>query len=267
MRYIAGALAVLIAPIVLAQNAASPAFEVVSIKPHNPAIDYTSSGLDGLEWTATNFSLLLLVRAAYPGYTDEGRIIAGEPWMRETRFEVRAKGVGPLAYPAVHGMIQRMLADRFRLRTHFESRSFDVYVARLTSADGSPGRWLVPTAPECLEVREKGGPPPSSCERLVKAREAEGGRRAFTLLALSLPNIFQVFRQVGGFDRPIVDRTGLSGPYDVSVRYDSANSVDVPAGGVSLMTAARDQLGLRFDRARESLDVLVIDSATLPEPD
>jgi uncharacterized protein (TIGR03435 family) len=59
----------------------------------------------------------------------------------------------------------------------------------------------------------------------------------------------------------------LSGPYDVSVRYDSANSVDVPAGGVSLMTAARDQLGLRFDRARESLDVLVIDSATLPEPD
>src|SRR4030095_14963760 len=145
MRYIAGALAVLIAPIVFAQAAASPAFEVVSIKPHNPAIDYTSSGMDGVEWTATNFSLLLLVRAAYPGYTDEGRIIAEEPWMRETRFEIRAKGTTPLAYPAVYGMLQRMLVDRFRLRTHVESRSFDVYVARLTSADGSPGQWLVPT--------------------------------------------------------------------------------------------------------------------------
>ena len=267
MRYLAGVLAVLIAPIVVAQNAAVPAFEVVSIKPHNPALNHTSSGLDGLEWTATNFSLLLLVRAAYPDHSDEGRIIAGEQWMRETTFDIRAKGAGLLAYPAVHGMIQRLLADRFRLRTHLESRSFDVYVARLTRSDGSPGPWLVPTAPECLEVRQKGVPPPSSCERLVKAREAEGGRRAFTLLALSLPDIFQVFRQVGGFDRPIVDRTGLTGRYDVSVRYEAANPLEAPAGGVSLATAAREQLGVRFDPGRETLDVLVIDSATRPEPD
>lgn len=125
----------------------------------------------------------------------------------------------------------------------------------------------MPTAPECLEVRERDVPPPPSCERLVKAREADGGRQAFTLLALSLPGIFQVFRQVGGFDRPIVDRTGLSGPYDVSVRYDAANSLDVPTGGVSLVTAARDQLGLRFDQGREMLEVIVIDSAERPTPD
>jgi uncharacterized protein (TIGR03435 family) len=267
MRYLAGVLAVVLAPVVLAQNAASPAFEVVSIKPHNPAFDYTSSGMDGLEWTATNFSLLLLVRAASPGYTDEGRIIVGEQWMRETRFDIRAKGVGPLAYPAVYDMLRRMLAERFRLRMHFESRPFDVYVARLTRADGTPGRWLTPTAPDCVEAHQKILPLPSSCERLVRARAAEGGGRALTFLALPMPGIFQVFRQVGGFDRPIVDRTGLSGPYDVSVRYDSANPVDVPAGGVSLMTAARDQLGLQFDRGWEPLDVLVIDSATLPTPD
>ncbi|MGH9237538.1 MAG: TIGR03435 family protein [Vicinamibacterales bacterium] len=267
MRYLSGVLAVLVAPIVFAQDAASPAFDVVSIKPHNPALHYTSSGSDGVEWTATNFSLLLLLREAYPDYNDEGRIVVSEPWMRQTTFDIRAKGTGVLAYPALHGMIQRLLADRFRLRAHTESRSFDVYVARLTRPDGTPGPWLVPTPPECVETREKEAPRPSSCERLVKAREAEGGRRALTLLALTVPDIFQVFRQVGGFDRPVVDRTGLIGRYDVSVRYEAANPLDAPTGGVSLTTAAREQLGVRFDPGREMLDVLVIDSAIRPEPD
>ena len=266
MRHVAGVLILLFAPSLLAQNS-SPAFEVVSIKPHNPAIDYTSSGLDGLEWTATNFSLLQLAGAAYPGYAGEGRIIASEQWMRETTFEVRAKGTGPLFYPGVYTMLRTMLADRFRLRTHVEQRLFDIYIARLTRADGSPGQWLTPTSPDCLDARQKGLPQPPSCERLVKAREIEGGRRAFTLLALSLPDIFAVFRSVGGFDRPIVDRTGLTGLYDMSVRYDSASPLGVPPGGVSLPTAARDQLGVRFDPGREMLDVLVIDSAALPAPD
>ena len=266
MRYIVGALAVLLAPVVAAQNPPS-AFEVVSIKAHNPKVEYTSSGIDGTEWTATNFSLVRLVAAAYSEYSDEGRIAGGEPWMRTTTFDIRGKGAQPLAYPSVYTMLRGMLANRFHLRTHVESRPFDVYVARLTRADGSPGPWLVPTAPECVEAREKRLARPSSCERLVKAREAEGGKRAFTLLELPVSGIFSVFRQVGGFDRPIVDRTGLIGLYDVSVRYDAADPLAVPTGGASLMTAALEQLGVRFDPGREMLDVLVIDSARMPEPD
>jgi uncharacterized protein (TIGR03435 family) len=264
--YIAGALAVLCAPLAAAQNASS-VFDLVSIKPHNPKVEYTSSGVEGSEWIATNFSLVLLVAAAYPEYSDEGRIVVGEPWMRTTTFDIRAKAAQPVAYPSAYTMLRGILTNRFRVVTHVESRSFDVYVARLTRIDGSPGPWLVPTTPECVEAREKRLARPSSCDRLVKAREAEGGRRAFTLLALPMSGIFCVFRQVGGFDRPIVDRTGLTGPYDVSVRYDAADPLAVPTGGTSLATAARDQLGVRFDPAREPLDVLVIDSARMPEPD
>lgn len=266
MRYIVGAFAVLLASIGAAQNAPS-AFEVVSIKPHNPKIEYASSGVEGSDWTATNFSLLLLVRAAYPEHSDEGRVMVSEPWMRTTTFDIRAKAAEPLAYPSAYTMLRGMLANRFRLRTHVESRLFDVYVARLTRADGSPGAWLVPTAPECIEARENRLARPSSCERLVKAREAEGGKRAFTLLELPMSGIFSVFRQVGGFDRPIVDRTGLTGLYDVSVRYDAADPLAVPTGGASLRTAALDQLGIRFDPGREMLDVLVIDSARMPDAD
>jgi uncharacterized protein (TIGR03435 family) len=265
MRYVVSVLAVLLAAVVSAQT--GQAFDVVSIKPHNPALTYTASGAEGSEWTATNFSLVRLVAAAYPEYSDEGRIVGGEPWMRQTTFDVRAKGAEPIAYPAVHKMIERMLTERFRLRTHMESRPFDVYIARLTRPDGVPGEWLVPTAPECVEAREKRVARPSSCERLVRAREAEGGRRALTLLEQPMSSIFGVFRQVGGFDRPIVDRTGLTGLYDMSVRYEAANPLEAPAGGASLTTAAREQLGVRFDPGREMLDVLVIDSASRPEPD
>ena len=250
-----------------AQQAAAPAFDVVSIKPHNPALTFTSSNAEGSEWTATNFSLLLLVAAAYPEYGDEGRIIVGEAWMRQATFDIRAKDTEPVTYPAVQKKIAQMLTDRFRLRTHVESRLFDVYIARLTNTDGSPGPWLTPTAPDCVEAREKDLPRPASCERLVKARAAEGGGRALTFLALPMSGIFQVFRQVGGLDRPVVDRTGLTGLYDVSVRYEAANPLETPAGGVSLSTAAREQLGVRFDPGREMLEVLVIDAAERPTPD
>ena len=116
------------------------------------------------------------IRQHRKALSDGLRIVGGEPWMRQTTFDVRAKGAEPIAYPAVHKMIERMLTERFRLHTHMESRPFDVYIARLTRPDGVPGEWLVPTAPECVEAREKGLPRPSSCERLARAREAEGGR-------------------------------------------------------------------------------------------
>jgi uncharacterized protein (TIGR03435 family) len=72
---------------------------------------------------------------------------------------------------------------------------------------------------------------------------------------------------VGGFERPIVDRTGLEGLYDVSVQYQSANVLNVTGTGTSLAAAAEDQLGLKFESGRETLDVLVIDNASMPTPD
>jgi len=108
---------------------------------------------------------------------------------------------------------------------------------------------------------------PPSCEALARAREKDGGGPALTLPALSVASLFGIFRQLGAFDRPIVDRTGLTGRYDVSLRYDSANPLEVPPGGLSLLTAVREQLGIRFDAARELVEVLVIDGASLPEVD
>jgi uncharacterized protein (TIGR03435 family) len=243
----------------------SPSFEIASIKPANPATLYASSGSESTLWRATNFSLFMLVQRAYPDYGDPDRIIGGPSWVHEAKFDIQAKAAEPPSPATLDAMLRNLLAQRLNLRTHVERRELDVYVARL--AQGRPGPWLMRTAPECVTARQQQQPAPDSCRRIEKAREAAGGGRALTLLALTMPTLFGVLREVGGFEDPIVDRTGLDGLYDVSVQYQSANPLNVPTGGTSLVAAAEDQLGLKFERGRELLDVLVIDSASMPTPD
>lgn len=266
MRYLVGVLAVLLGAVLRAQNPSTD-FETVSVKPHDPEIAFTASGIRGSEWIVTKMSLFQLVHVAYPEFDEPGRLVGGEPWTRETSFDIRAKGVERLSFPVVQTMIRRFLADRFRLRTHKEARPIDVFIARLVRSDGKLGPWLVPTAPDCVEAREKRVPLPTSCESLERARAADRGGPALTVSGVPVAEVFRLFRQLGGFDRPIVDRTGLSGRYDLSVRFDSANPLEVPTGGISFLTAVREQLGIRFDATRDMVEVLVIDDANLPSFD
>jgi len=71
-------------------------------------------------------------------------------------------------------------------------------------------------------------------------------------------------------DRVLVDRTGLAGEFDWDLQWTpDALTADAtnPATTVSLVTALREQLGLRLEARREESDVLVIDRAVPPDPD
>jgi len=240
------------------------AFEVASIKPADQKVLYAQSGpLGATGWRAENFTLFMLIERAYPEYNDADRILGGPRWMRELKFTVEGKADAPFTPAALTAMLRQLLAERFALRTHVESRTLDVYVARLTRADRRPGPWLRPTPPACLKALADGQSRPDVCQAIVRDREATG-EKALTLLRLSMPTLFSVFRSVGGFERPIVDRTGLDGLYDISVTYQNANPLNITGTGTSLVAAAEDQLGLTFERSRELVDVLVIDSAEMP---
>ena len=262
---VASVAAVAVLPAQVIDSAAR--FEVATIKPANPATQYASSGSEGTVWRATGFTLFMLVQAAFPEFDDPERFAAGPSWIRETKFDVQGKAAAVPTAAALNTMVRNLLTDRFGLRTHVERRRLEVYVARLARADGRTGQWLVPTAPECVRQRLAGRPMPDGCDRIERARAAAGGGRALTLRSLTMPTLFAVFRQVGGLDRPVVDRTGLDGFYDVSVQYQSADPLSLSSGGTSLVAAAGDQLGLRFERGREELDILVIDAAERPTPD
>ena len=109
-------LSTLIALLGIASSAQPPSidFETVSIKPHDPEIAITASGIRGSEWIVTNMSLLQLVQVAYPEFSEPARVVGGDQWNRETTFDIRAKSAGPLTFPTVQTMIRRLLADRFR---------------------------------------------------------------------------------------------------------------------------------------------------------
>jgi uncharacterized protein (TIGR03435 family) len=246
---------------------ANARFEVASIKPANPAVLHASSGSEGADWRATNFTAFMLVQRAYPEYGDPDRIVGWPSWMREAKFDVQAKAAELPTQTSLNAMLRNLLAERFALQAHVEPRPLDVYVVRLTRADGRPGPWLVPTPPDCVRQNLAGRPMPDGCDRIVKARAAATSGRALTLLSLTMPTLLGVFREVGGLDRPIVDRTGLGGFYDVSVQYQSADPLNVSNTGTTLVAAAEDQLGLKFERSRENIEVLVIDSIQRPSPD
>ena len=75
-----------------------------------------------------------------------------------------------------------------------------------------------------------------------------------------------------GIDRPVFDRTGLTGHFDLQLQYDygpfSGAFASRPSSidGVSIFTALQEQAGLKLEAAREVVDVLVIDSAEMPMP-
>ena len=160
-------------------------------------------------------------------------------------------------------MISKLLADRFALRTHTEQRPVNIYVLKMSRADGQLGTQL-----KRSDLRaDKPGPLVS----LFRLNVSQQRQAECSLVAMQISDFVRLL--VGmGMDRPVFDRTGLTGYFDLQLRYDYApfsgafaspqSSID----GVSIFTALQEQAGLKLEAAREVVDVLVIDSAEMPTP-
>jgi uncharacterized protein (TIGR03435 family) len=160
-------------------------------------------------------------------------------------------------------MVEHLLAGRFGLRTHTEHEQQDVYVLQLAREDKRLGPNLIPTTPECVAARKNGSTLLSQCLQMPQTSVPAAGS-GMRFLAAPVSRILIPLKAFGTVGRPIIDRTGLDGLYDISLFFDlSPQAPD----GVSVFTALREQLGLKLTRAREMVDVLVIDAASMPEPD
>ena len=169
------------------------------------------------------------------------------------------------------------------MKHHVEKRVSDVYALVVARADGKLGPGLKPAVVECAAVdaaRARGedpGPLP---------QHPDGRRLACGLLDRPIDNIMtfvgggrtmqsladrlQIFVRVSaGLDRnyAVLDRTGLSGRYDVDLNFVWFANKEDDSKGQRIFDALRDQLGLRLEKRREPLDILVIDSAEEPNND
>ena len=272
----------LLATTASAQSPAPPPapFEVASIKRSAPDASMTRPGSPdpGGRWQSLNATLLMIIQRAYPDYATPGLIVGAPEWIRQAKFDIDARAgreVPRTEYPA---MVQQLLADRFRLKVHTEPRAIDVYALVVARPDGRPGPRLKPASAECLaeleaeRQRRAANPGPitistgqktpcgGSVGGLVNGLTRMNGARTIESLAFGI----QAF-----MDKRVIDRTGLEGMYELDLEFDymamrSVAEARPEFSGLNIFTAVQEQLGLKLEPRKETVDVLVVDAVEMP---
>jgi uncharacterized protein (TIGR03435 family) len=235
---------------------------------------------------ATMATPRMLIMSAYQ--LKDYQLVGGPSWVDSDRFDISARAAGNATPQAARLMLQNLLKDRFMLRVHAETRQADVHSLVLARTDGRLGPRLQRTSPECeatLEARKSGGTAPPSERPDFEAMRKQtvcgmslmgstaAGAAYYSLSAVPLDRLLnQVSGEVRG---PVVDRTGLTGLFDVLLEFASQarqlqaapqNAPDLTKDVAlpTLRDALQEQLGLKLETGKGPMDVLVIDSIERP---
>jgi len=259
-------------------------FDAASIKPNTAGPTSMLWAYQGRRFTARYATVSELISSAY-GAQEHAltryQISGGPSWIESERFDVVATAPGVPdslrgTFPApMLAMLRNLLEDRCRLATHFESRELPVFALVLARSDGTLGPRLRRRTFECISAAAaaRNGPAAAPVGRVTCGGNVGPG----ILMAngTTMNNLVGALaRLVPGIDRVVVDRTGLTGTYDVDMawRYEptpeQAPLLPSPnPNAPSLFTALQEQLGLKLESRKEPVDVLVIDHVERPLPD
>jgi uncharacterized protein (TIGR03435 family) len=228
---------------------AKPSFDVASIRPaiveaaggEGSTRSQIQTAPDSL--TLRNIDLDEMVEWAY---TLEHNQLANPAALHNHRFDIRARAAAPVSEKILRLMLQDLLATRFNLQLHREQKITSVY--ELVVAKGGPK--LPP---------DKAPKLPVSYPRETFPRVVDGG---FVFTNTSMPEFAQQLTELRGIDLPVLDRTGIRGVYDITLKSAAAAVRD--PNGPSLLTLIREQLGLKLVAAKDPIEVVVIDHAEEP---
>jgi uncharacterized protein (TIGR03435 family) len=242
---------------------AEPAFDVAAIREnhsdHTARSHIVSSPSDG-HLTVMNVPMKMLLQFAFA--LPETRILGGPDWLNSIKFDIEAKSDSSVddrlralnsdqAKLLKQKMVQALLADRFKLVCHKETRELPVYA--LVAAKGGPR----------LQPSKSNGSTVDSSNNRINIR---GGDNTVSTLAAELS------KRLG---RVVIDKTGIAGRYDVILNWSPDDGTSVPPSGNSAISAATDlgpsiftaieeQLGLRLESHKGLVQVLVIDTIEKP---
>jgi uncharacterized protein (TIGR03435 family) len=266
----------------------TPAFEVTSVKVTPPRADRSTLGTQpGGRFSAIAMPVIGVITEAYGVLPSQ--VVGGPRWIYTDEFDVIAKAAEGTPPPAVLSMLRRLLADRFTLKAHVEQRELPIYALETARPGAAPK--LPPAATNCESTQadaaahaapailgadtKKDAPDSDPCREQMRVG-FKSGNLLVTMVKPGTTMTGLAGRLSGYFDRPVVDRTGLTGVFDVSLEFDMNKSIVDDTGGASaprsdrgpsLFTALQEQLGLRLRSTRGAVDVLVIDSIDRPSPD
>ena len=270
-----------------------PAFEEASIRPN---ITEGRGGRGGqfqpTRWVSQNVTLKTIMKNTFARQGVGGpntalplldsQVIGGPDWLETDKFDIVATtpaSTQPTPPPQSRQMALRLLLERFKLKAHWETRELPVYVLSKARADGSLGPGLTPTSDaECEKARAAGPPPmpaaapPGQPQPPMPPPNCGGIQFGpGQLIARGAP--MELFVQtltsvpvVTGIDRPVIDRTGIQGNYGFALKFAPVGTANADLDRPELVTALREQLGLKLEATRAPVDVVVIDSVEKPTP-
>lgn len=254
----------------LAQSAEKVAFEAVSIREargeasERPVMRALPSGL-----VATNTTALELIVWTYD--LVERDVVGQLPeWTRTTRFDVtgRATSGPPLTRSQLHAMTRALLEDRFKLDAALESSEGPVYSLVLARSDRTLGPKMRPSESTCLGERPLSGEfvAPTNITgncSFVYMGDANG-LVGFVGSNITMRQLAAHLSRLGGFDRPVIDRTGLTGEFNVNVMR--TNDIEGASSAAKLLTAMREQLGVTVRAEQTTFEVLRVRRIEQPSP-
>jgi uncharacterized protein (TIGR03435 family) len=245
----------LFATAALSAQDSTPAFEVASVKPAVPGSKQQLTIQPGGRLSASGFALQTLIAMAYhlPAY----RLSGADGWMANDNWTIEAKAGDvdqvpkwspPYLPEAIAVRVRALLEDRFALKTHRETREMRAYSLAL----GKAGSRMIAADP-------------------APAGTMAAGPGVVKGFGATMDQFVTYLNRI--LDLPVIDRTGISGSFQFELHFapESTHPLSTPEASASadpsIFVALDEQLGLTLKPSRESVDVLVVDSARKPRAD
>jgi bla regulator protein blaR1 len=263
--FIAGILSAQAARAEIADTASRPKFEIATIKPSDPQTRLSVLFAPGGRLVINHATVRFLIKIAYDVGDDQ--ITGGPTWVNSKRFDVEAKPEVPFGgdphnmttderrvfQEQVRLRLQSLLADRFKLVLHTQSKDVPIYALTLDKNGPRMELTLSPSVPN----------------------DIHGGRGEVVATSASMETLARFLGEQSG--RPVIDMTGLKDNYKFQLEWtpDSGQTLGAPDAtsnaaavvdttGTSLFTAVQQQLGLKLQARKAPADLLTIDSADVP---
>jgi uncharacterized protein (TIGR03435 family) len=211
-----------------------------------------------------------LIEVAYGTFADgasqnpqQFRILGGPGWMYSDTFDISARALDNAAVAQMYGpMMQMLLEDRFKLRIHKENRESPVYL--LTEAKNG-SRLKATTEGTCAPVDLSHPRPPEPGHPACGAGSIHGSD-AVTQIDVhgARLDVFAGRMLASSLDRPVIDKTGLTGMYDIHLEFSNDAQNSAPSTAPSIFTAVQEQLGLKLSPGTAPMEAFVVDRIEKP---
>src|SRR6266700_559232 len=262
------------------QPADSPRFAVASIKrnpsnvPLSIAVPMGVGYRPGGRLTAGNAPLTMLIQRAYS--VQGFQVVGGPSWIGTEGYDIEAKPEGNTDQKRTWLMLQTLLADRFNLSMHRETRYLPVYDLQVVKSGPTLPAPQGGACSEVLTTLPKAGQPrpaPPCGPGLVKA----GTGLTMLGISVSMPAFAKQLSLIVG--REVIDKTGFTGRFSLHLEFaiddalaglpgpagaDASGQPADPAARPTISTALQEQLGLKLEVSKGPVDVLVIDHVERP---